>query len=381
MIKRIAFTLCLSFTALFMFSQETDSAYIKPFNLEASYVGDNATNLSGGIKTGYNYLGFANINISFDTEKAGWWKGGQFYVHAANTHGGTPSENLFGDMQVASNIEAGNHTYLQELWFKQSFNKVELTVGLQDLNVEVANTDYGGLFLNSSFGILPTFSLNLDVPIFPLTTLGITSKWNITDRFSWINAIYDGSPTDFEKNPYNINWQFNSGDGILGVTEFQYKPNFGDLLGTYKLGLFAHNHFIERTFVKNFPDSLNTNKWGIYGIIDQKLWKDNDRNIGAFLQLGFTPSETCTNDFYVGVGTNATGFLSKSKDDVLGLALAHSHFNGHSGSETTIELSWNKPFFDYFFIQPDIQYIIHPSGQNSGLKNALSGILRFGFTF
>lgn len=378
--EKILYTLYLSLTSLYIFSQETKFASESPFSFEASYIGDNVTNVSGGIKTGYDYLGFANFNISFDTEKAGWWNGGEFYMNAANTHGGTPSESLLGDVQIASNIEAGNHTYLQELWFKQRFNKVELTIGLQDLNVEIANTEFGGLFVNSSFGILPTFSLNLEVPIFPLTTLGITSKWDISNKITWVNAVYDGSPTDFEKNPYNINWQFNSGDGILGVTELQYKTKINQLSGTYKLGLFAHNHFMERAFVTNFPDSLDTNTWGMYGIADQTLWEQNDRNIGAFLQLGFTPSKTLENDYYLGLGVNAAGFLSKSKDDVLGLAVAHSHFNGHSGSETTVELAWQKPFGKYLFIQPDIQYIIHPSG-HSGLKNALAGIIRFGFTF
>lgn len=372
------FLLLVTFNGL-LASQPEDSKL--PFSFEASYIGDNAANLSGGIKTGYNYLGFATFNITFDTESAGWWKGGEFFINAANTHGGTPSENLFGDVQVASNIEAGNHTYLQELWFKQKFSKVELTVGLQDLNVEIANTEFGGLYVNSSFGILPTFSLNLDVPIFPLTTLGVTSKWEINDKITWLNAVYDGSPTDFEKNPYNINWQFNSGDGILGVSELQYKMNVNKLPGTYKLGLFAHNHFMERTFTENFPDSLNTNTWGIYGIIDQNLWEKDGKNVGAFMQIGFTPSINCENDTYLGLGVNAAGFLSKSKDDVLGLAVAHSHFNGNSGSETAIELTWQKPICENLFIQPDIQYIIHPSGHSSGLKNVLAGILRFGFTF
>ena len=175
-----------------------------PFLFTASYIGENVFNLSGGIKTGYNYLGFANLNLTFDTEKAGLWKHGVFFINAANTHGKTPSENLFGDLQIASNIEAGNHTYLQELWYRRRLEKVELTVGLQDMNAEFANTENGGLFLNSSFGIPPTFSLNLHAPIFPLTSLGITAKWQISDRFIWLNGVYDGTPTDFGKNPYNI---------------------------------------------------------------------------------------------------------------------------------------------------------------------------------
>lgn len=351
-----------------------------PFLFTASYIGENVFNLSGGIKTGYNYLGFANLNLTFDTEKAGLWKHGVFFINAANTHGKTPSENLFGDLQIASNIEAGNHTYLQELWYRHRLEKVELTVGLQDMNAEFANTENGGLFLNSSFGIPPTFSLNLHAPIFPLTSLGITAKWQISDRFIWLNGVYDGTPTDFGKNPYNINWQFKKGDGILGVSEMQYLSQNKQRPGTYKLGIFAHNHIIERTF-SNLPDSLDTNTWGLYGIIDQQIWQLNNKKINGFLQIGYSPSEVSANDFYLGAGMNFTGFLCKAHDDELGIAIAHAHLAHANDSETAIEITWHKPLLRYFYLQPDIQYIIHPSGKNSGLKNVLAAFLRFGFEF
>jgi Carbohydrate-selective porin len=351
-----------------------------PFLFTASYVGENVFNLSGGIKTGYNYLGFANLNLTFDTEKAGLWIHGEFFINAANTHGKTPSENMFGDLQIASNIEAGNHTYLQELWYRHHLEKVELTVGLQDMNAEFVNTENGGLFLNSSFGIPPTFSLNLHAPIFPLTSLGITAKWQISDRFIWLNGVYDGTPTDFGKNPYNINWQFKKGDGILGVSELQYLSQNKQWPGTYKLGIFAHNHVIERTF-SNLPDSLDTNTWGLYGIIDQQIWQLNNKKINGFLQIGYSPSEVSANDFYLGAGMNFTGFLCKTHDDELGIAIAHAHLAHANESETAIELTWHKPLLRYFYLQPDIQYIIHPSGKSSGLKDVLAAFLRFGFEF
>jgi porin len=351
-----------------------------PFQFSATYISENAFNLSGGIKTGYNYLGFANLNLTFDTEKAGLWKHGEFFINAADTHGKTPSENMFGDLQIASNIEAGNHTYLQELWYKHYFKKVELTVGLQDMNVEIANTENGGLFSNSSFGILPTFSLNLHAPIFPLTSLGITEKWQISERFIWLNAIYDGTPTDFEKNPYNIKWQFKNGDGILGVSELQYLSTNKKWPGTYKVGIFAHNHFIERSF-SHLPDSLDTNTWGLYSIIDQQIWQLNNKKINGFLQIGYSPSKISANDFYLGGGMNFSGFLSTTHDDEFGIAIAHAHLTHTDDSETTIELTWHKPIIKHFYLQPDIQYIIHPSGKSSGLKNALAAFLRFGFDF
>ncbi len=376
---RKIFIFALLFTLFTAANAQNDSIKESPITFGASYTGDNVAVISGGIKRGFNYLGLAHLEISLDTEKARLWKGGAFFLKASNTHGATPSATLIGDYQIASNIEAGEHSYLQELWYKQKIGNIEITAGLQDLNVEIAAVDYGSMFLNSSFGVIPIISTNLHAPIFPLTSVGITTKWNINDKTSWLNAIYDGSPTDFEQNPYNINWRLNEGDGLLFVTELQHQVNINGLPGIYKFGLFAHDHRIEKQFNKNLPDSLITNTAGAYLIHEQNLYSNNDKAINAFLQTGYSPSEISMNRFYIGAGLNLNGFLSKNNNDILGLAVAHAQLKKELGHETLIELSWKKQLSPCFYIQPDFQYIFHPSGKKSDISNALVGILRFGF--
>ena len=73
---------------------QKDSTKVCPVEFSATYVGDVVGNTIGGITTGVKYLGTANLSISLETEKANWWKGGQFYVKGGNTHGASPSEEL-----------------------------------------------------------------------------------------------------------------------------------------------------------------------------------------------------------------------------------------------------------------------------------------------
>jgi porin len=122
-----------------------------PFSFEAAYTEDFFGNMMGGIKTGTLYLGMANIKVSLDTKKAGLWNNGQIYINGASTHGRSPSKNLIGDFQIASNIDAGDHIFLQEFLYKHTFKNLEITLGLQDLNVEFVSLESGHLFLNSSF--------------------------------------------------------------------------------------------------------------------------------------------------------------------------------------------------------------------------------------
>lgn len=359
-------------------AQQTIKTPIRPLTYEVSYIGDNVNNLSGGIKTGTCYLGMANFRLNFTVEKAGFWNASQFFINAANTHGASPSSELLGDMQVASNIDAGNHTYFQEVWFKQSIGKIEFTVGLQDLNVEFANSGHGAIFLNSSFGILPIISNNFTAPIFPLTTLGLTTKWNITGNSSWINAIYDGRPTDFDYNPYNVKWQFNSGDGLLAISEYQCTATFKELLGTYKIGVYSHSHIVEQSFNKKLPDSLNHNQFGLYTYADQKIWVHANRCLGIFTQLGYSPSDESTICFYLGIGMNYSGLFSRSGKDILGLGIAHEQFNNNFYSETAIELTYQYQITKSIFVQPDLQYIINPVGTGEKLNNILAANFRLG---
>jgi porin len=291
----------------------------------------------------------ANLRLGFDTEKANWWKGGLFYINAANTHGDEPSASYVGDFQVMSNIEAGNHTYVQELWFKQSIGNVDVTAGLQDLNVEFLNTEATGTYLNSSFGVIPVLSGNLSVPIFPLTSLGVTSKWRVNENVSWLNALYDGVPTDFDENPYNLNWAFKKGDGLLAITEAQFASSF--------LGLD-----------------------GIYTISEQNLWQNGAKKVSAFVQASISPKRYNANYYYVGAGVNYVGLLSKRSNDVLGLAFAHAGFKDGINPETSIELTYKALVYSNWFIQPDFQYIINPSGTGMSLNNGLVASLRVGIS-
>jgi porin len=324
-----------------------------------------------------------NLMAGLNTEKAGLWKGGRFFFNISNTHPGQPSGELIGDFQVVSNIEAGNHTYIQEMWFSQEIGPVNLTGGLQDLNVEFANTENGGLYLNSSFGIIPTISCNVPAPIFPLTALGLSVNWKISEETRWLAAIYDGSPTDFEDNPYNVRWELNADGGTLLISELQHSMEFNSNPGTYKVGLYTHHHTAGPIEESGDTELIYKTNFGFYAIADQTLWKStgSNRNLGMFVQLGLTPKRYNFNHFYTGMGLNYSGLLNRYGDDMLGIAIAHAGLKGNNGNETTVELTYRVPITKNIFIQPDIQYIINPAGTEEKPEDCLAVIFRLGINF
>lgn len=345
----------------------------------ASYKGDFVSNLNGGIETGSTYLGLADLFLELNTESAKLWKGGTFMLHGANTHGGEPSADLIGDFQVVSNIEAGNHTFLYELWYSHQFGNVHATIGLQDLNVEFAASDFGALFLNSSFGVHSIIADNVAAPIFPLTSPGITICWDVSNRFNLKTALYKGSPVDFDRNPYNVEWDLNHLSGVLWVSEANFhcseNQNCTEIL---KFGAFFHQHSNEGT-----PASAELEyDYGFYAVGDHNInpIREDGKGLSIFYQLGISPRND--NVAYLGTGIHYCGLFSKKAADTIGLAMARGIMAKEAAKdETTIELTYKFQLSKFMYLQPDLQYVIHPAGTDVELDNAFVGLFRLGLEF
>jgi porin len=359
------------------YSENTGSIKAGAWQLDATYKGDLVTNFNGGISTGTTYLGLADLFLHFDTENAGWWRGGEFLIHGANSHGGEPTANLIGDFQFVSNIEAGNHTFLYELWLKQTISNVTATIGLQDLNVEFASSEVGSLFLNSSFGVHSVISDNITAPIFPLTSPGITFCWAASERINLKTALYSGSPIGFEANPYNIKWGLKHLNGLLWVNELQYRwAGRQEQNNILKTGVFFHQHSSERNVVNSETGNRLTHDFGFYLIGDHSI----DPKFSVFYQLGLSPRND--NYCYLGAGCTYSGLFSKNGNDILGLAVADGMLVKERGrDETTFELTYKVKVSGQIYLQPEMQYVVHPGGTDVQLKNATVGIVRLGLEF
>lgn len=359
-----------------MLAQEESSL----FQLSFDYLADGMLCAKGGIHTGTAYLGMLSVKGELLTEAAGLWKNGKFYFHGANTHGGTPSTTHLGDAQVASNIEAGNHTYLQELWYSHTVGALELIVGLQDFNVHFATNEHSGLLLNSSFGIPSTFPLNMPVPIFPLTTPGITAFYTLSDNIVLQGAVFDGTPTDFDVNPHNLYWTFARGDGIFSAFEIQwYTSLFPEHDGRYAIGIFHHTGVtVENTGTGIQGKNTAT---GFYAMIDQSIIQQGEeQQLAAFVRTAIVPQTFLSNHFFVGGGIALYGVFSPSGQDVLAFAVAHAGLRGKN-DETTFECTYALPVTSFLRLQPDVQYILHPAGTEDSIHHSLACTLRFGFEF
>ena len=328
--------------------------------LDTLYTGETVRNFSGGVfdKKGSVYEDNLDITLTLDTGKLRLWPGGTLFVYGLRDHGGDPSADLIGDIQTASNIEAPNQFIINEFWYQQNFHDdtISLLFGLHDLNSEFYVTDYGSLFLNSSFGIGPELSYNVPVSIFPKSGGAIRLRLQPSDSFYFQAAVYDGDPSTR---------RISSSEGKMIISE----AGISTKSGKYKLGSWLH------TANKVFNNQVFKNDYGFYAITDQEIikWSDNSF-IGAFIQWGWVPSDRNEITGYLGGGLHMHGIIPSRNEDDFGVAVARA--NTHQSAETSLEFTYLIVATPWLSIQPSFQLIRDPSG-DPAVKTAKVGLLRF----
>jgi len=328
--------------------------------IEGAYTGEFVRDFSGGAPGGHNviYQDNLDVSITMDSEKMGLWPGGTLFVYGLRNHGGDPSANTIGDLQTASNIEAPDNALVQEAWYEQQFlhGALSILLGLHDLNSEFYVTDYGSLFINSSFGVGPDMSANAPLSIFPKAGLAARVRVEPSDDLYVQAAVYDGDPSTRA---------LHAAEGKLMIGE----AGFSSGTGSYKLGYWHHTADITvgaRTYM---------NDYGLYGVIDQELMHfDGDSAIGAFFQYGWAPAARNTVTRYIGGGLHLHGLVPARGEDDIGIALARA--DTRLNAETALELTYRLVLTPWLAIQPSYQVIRNPGG-DATVPTAKVGLLRF----
>ncbi|MDQ6967055.1 MAG: carbohydrate porin [Mariprofundaceae bacterium] len=327
---------------------------------EAVYTGEIVRNFDPGVvnnKKETIYLDNLDMTLTIDTEKAGMWSGGTFFVYGLSNSGRNPSTSVIGDLQTASNIEAPNTVSVYEAWYEQRFSdSLSLLVGFHDLNSEFYVSEYSSLFLNSTPGVGAEMSGNVAISIFART--GLAARLHIDPTENWYiqMAVYDGDPTTRA---------LKASEGKMYITE----TGLHSTTGTYKLGYWKH------TANLIFNGKAFSSDYGYYGIVDQELLHfGGDSSIGAFIRWGAVPSDRNKITSHVGFGLHMHGLISNRREDDIGVAYIRA--NTRTGNETVSEFTYHAVLTPWLSIQPSFQWIQNTGGLPSN-RSVRVGLLRF----
>lgn len=345
-------------------------------DVSANYISDIASNLGGGLRRGTVVMGKADLTIAADRPFG--IDGASVYLDLEYVHGKSLSEALVGDFQTVSNIDAYSALRPFEAWIKVPLGrskKSNLMLGLIDLNGIFDVQRVGHLFLSSSFGIGPDFSQSgkNGPSIFPTTSPAAVITAQAGDwsgRFGVFEAIA-GDP----ERPGQTVIRVPGRGGFLLVAEADHP--IGRI--EFQLGGWAYTSTFDRLTPPGDTSQIGGNR-GAYTQVETVLAGDSEQaSLEGWIRTGIAQPRINPIALYLGGG------LSYGKDDNrVGLAVAHARL-GKDGralaspplhrAETAIELTYNHQLLHWLHVQPDMQYVVHPSWRGD-IGNALVATLR-----
>lgn len=348
------------------------------WELDATYTADVVGNLSGGLETGTRYLDNLDLTLEIDLEET---RGGAgtLFVYGLYNNGTTFADELVGDLQVTSNIDAPEGWRIYELWYEVGNGPWSLKTGLYDLNSEFDVNETGALFLNSSHGIGAAFGQTGEngPSIFPVTSLAVRGAVE-TNAFTARVAVLDGVPGDPD-DPSSSRIDLGGGDGALVVGEVDAPLDEGRLWAGY----WRYTADFERPFGSGATDG--NHGWYVGA---ERAFELGARQVSAFVRYGQANEELNPLEDYLGAGIVMEGVLPARPYDSLGVAVASAGAGdayrrfledageGAASRETTWELTWRAPINEHLVLQPDVQWVQNPAASDAH-EDALVAGLRF----
>jgi len=398
-------------------------------------------NPTGGVRQAVIYEGLTQFGVGLDLEKLVGLPGGTINATSYQIHGRGLSVNALGNnLNTVSSLETPRGTLLFEMWYEQQLfgKKLSVRVGQIAADQEFMTTQYGGLFLNHTFGwsTLPSTDLPSGGPSYPLATPGVRVRWAPRDDLSLLLGVFNGDPAGpgrglaQERNPSGT--AFRLGDGVFAIAEVQYGINGGSgggsgggenaagLPGTYKLGAYYDSQPFTDQRRNGAGASLaglgtdaagkaRRNSYAFYAVADQLLVRERgakDQGLGGFLRLMGAPGDRNLVNFYVDAGLTYKGLVPGRDSDTAGLAVGvarisdtaskldadTARFNGGfypvRRHETVLELTYQAQIAPWLQVQPTAQYVFNlnggvpdPANPTRRLGDALVLGVRAGVTF
>jgi porin len=376
------------------------------------YIGETLSVVRGGLRRGTAYEGRVDGIINTDLEKLFGWQGSSTHVRAFQIHKARQNAaDLVGSIADPSNIDAVSTTRLFTAWFQQDFGKTgSIRVGQLAADDEFLTSTTAGGLINGTFGWATMLASNLPSggAAYPLATPGARLQITLTESFSLLGGVFSGDPASrrcYDDNPdanpqvcnkHGTTFSFHGGTFWIGEAQYQVNQDKGatGLAAAYKVGAWYHtgNRFADQRFGVDGTGTLvslandpplpfnHRENWGLYGVIDQMLWRGNGRSVSVFVRAGASPSDRNLVSRYVDGGIGLKGLFPGRPDDTLTLGVAHSKISKDAAAldldilaldgppfpirsaETVFEASYIMQLAPWWSLQPDVQYIVKPGG-------------------
>ncbi len=368
--------------------------------INAEYTFEWSSVWDGGVNNRASTRNLFTLDALLDLEVATGLDGASVFVQYLSVNPERGGSRDAGDIQVYSNLENDRHIdAIYELWYEQELfdERLRVKAGKFDANSEFAYVDAAGDFSNSSAGYSPTI---VGLATYPDSATGI--------------AVF-GRVIEHERAALELSYGFFDGaaevDGVRtgtrGPATFFSDDKSDDYLhigqatlwwgrlgalhdGRLSCGVAHHTGDFAR-----FDGETESGSTSFYATIEQRFWRpdagrsadedDSGRGVYGFAQYGWADDDVSEFHQHIAAGIVGRGLIGSRAADAAGVYVSYADLSDAAGAgfeedEWVIDAYYRVQATGFFYVQPEIQYIINPSG-DPAIDDALVGGVRLGIVF
>lgn len=396
------------------------------FNL--NYTTESMANVAGGQIRGGTYADNIALDFTFDLQRLLGIPNTTLLVKASKRDGTSVSSrfvapSLGGNTFTVQELYGGQNVKLVNVQFTTKLldDRLNLAYGRLVANDDFLSTPLNCQFVNNSFCGSP-IAIFLQNPFtftaYPLATWGVRARYDTRSRVWTLQAaVYDGdpelksgNPSSLSHNRHGTSWGIgDNGATLAGEVQYHVNRDASQALpGTYKVGgYYLTGRYLDlsrdlgryQALSRELGETISPTVTGdgmLWLQADQMLYRESpgsNRGLTGFGALVFSLTEKANKmSQYFNAGLVYQGLFSGRPLDKTALGVTTGWYSRAynqglraagdptRSQETVIELNHLFALGRGIGVQPDLQYIIRPTGTGI-VSNALAIGARLSVTF
>jgi len=341
------------------------------------YAADLLGNVSGGERRAFAYAGALTIGLSFDLGTLIGLHGTTFTISGDYRSGQDLSQDAIGNVLTVAQADGLTSFFgpgtvrLYNLYLEQALldDRLRIAAGRMGMGDYFLTADLYGNFVSGAIDGNP-MGTELNLPGFsvgPVATWGFKVRYEPIDSTYIMAGVFYSDPTIGFDSKQGVDFSIRSDRGLITTLQLGYEGDtISGLPGQYYIGSYYDSNRFENV---GDPAKVRYGNYGIYFYAEQMIYREGGRDSGQglipFVSAVFAPFESFnTFPYYAMGGVVYQGLIPGRDHDVAALGVYYGQFSGQLNStyEMVFELTYTIQLTSWLNIQPDLQYVLRPSG-------------------
>lgn len=392
-------------------------AGVEPFLYYTSIFSGNPV---GGRKQGATYVDDFYFGANLYLDKLIGWEGAKLTVSGVNRDGLGLTDHYVGSRYDVQQTVGGQNVFLYQVFLEQKFwdNKASLKLGRFGASDDFNGSKIYGLYLNNGInGDIRNVLFDTQFSAYPFATWAARLRIDPSPEWNAQLGVFQTWNDIFDRTHNGLNWGIRGEDGVFFIGQLGWSPQFWKqsvpndavagqdgktMTASSELKGLPGHYWVGGSFSpwSGFTEfGTNNKRGGSYGFYvhgDQMVFQEtpgSEQGLTIWAASGLYPQPSIAIvPFQVNFGVVYKGLIPGRDDDQTTFGYIYGNFsehyartvkaagNGVPDYESVLESGYRIQLTKFAFLQPDVQWIIRPSGTGR-IPDALVIGAEFGFTF